>query len=365
MAHVQGSPKMPARSPHRPSHAAPAPAGGSPEYVPVTPYDAYDRAPEDRRRPPQRQQVLDFGLGTSSVEESFESAAHIVRGVLTVDGVNYAHYGAYLRTRPRNCDHFLDGLRDDIISEVGNGLRRADILLRVSPGPVRSLALEFDLRQPPQHAEQADVRRTVADWSWQDDPVLADADWSMHVDYAIRARNEQRQLGVAAALYRCLAAPGGLPCRATRRQYTKCLDPDRGPSRHIVVRRIAPTAEEAGPPPASRPPLLAPVPGSPSRYIPPGAGLPCRGAPAPEPPLLQGFPEPGALSAPSHSHADPHPLPIGQAERSPQAQQRWQLQPASPRSGSALLPPGAPRGRAGVTVVIPEETFSPQQFVYA
>lgn len=194
-------PPLPPPLPHSPQDAFhPSPRPGRVEAVRLTQraYDHHDIAPEDRtelRRLPGTAgppQVPFHGFGM------YEA---LVRGSVEVSGVNYARYeggGPSLRRQ------LSDALRDDLICEVGNGVRRDDVALRVLPGEISSVVLHYE------HDRAVSPMRHSADGHNGQLPLLYDAEWSMRVDYVIRAKDPARQRNIARALVTALAAPEGL-----------------------------------------------------------------------------------------------------------------------------------------------------------
>eukprot|EP01060_Flectonema_neradi_P030633 TRINITY_DN449_c13_g1_i1.p1 TRINITY_DN449_c13_g1~~TRINITY_DN449_c13_g1_i1.p1 ORF type:complete len:332 (+),score=75.06 TRINITY_DN449_c13_g1_i1:293-1288(+) len=199
-----------------------SPRGGdfsaSNNFATLTCYDDHDKAPEDR---------LKIALNATP---EFDASAAVVRGTLSIDGVNYSTFEAHKKDKPHYTERFLDSLREDIISEVGNGVRKEDILLKVYPGSVKTVVLHYDEGTPQQIAR--------GDWK-PEDPKLVNADWSFTVDYAIRARNNTRQQRIATAMYQVLSSDEGLNTYKTRHAYVKWLDPTYGDPRRVAIRRPA------------------------------------------------------------------------------------------------------------------------------
>eukprot|EP01065_Artemidia_motanka_P051255 TRINITY_DN8987_c1_g3_i1.p1 TRINITY_DN8987_c1_g3~~TRINITY_DN8987_c1_g3_i1.p1 ORF type:complete len:429 (+),score=65.65 TRINITY_DN8987_c1_g3_i1:61-1287(+) len=294
-------------------------------------FDPHDRAPEDR-----------LGIRSRTSEDVFfHPGSCVVRGTLYVDGLNYSCYEGHMKVCPDHCDSFLDGLREDLICEVGNGLRKCDILFRVYPGAVRNLVLDYDKRVPPPN--------DTGLW-WQEDPKLLDADWGMRVDYAIRARNPQRQQGVATALYHVLGSAAGLPSRRTKQEYIKWLDPDNRANRNIVITRSV-DGEAGG-----------------------GGGSPIPSRPLWTPPALTTNPATRVVS-PVRKAATPATRPqlhVRQQVSTPAAREWSQERGAAPVSVALTSVDGVVAdargtvfeateldGRRGVSVFIPEEAFAP------
>ena len=214
-------------------------------------FDPYDRAPEDRQKDvcPRRQ---------SAVGDFFGPYEPVVRGSLHIEGVNYAKYEAQ-KHRSSYISAFLDAMRDDIvcappppslsparnhtpalphhphipslqISEVGNGVRREDILLQLYPGAIKTVVLHYDRYDGPD--------------TQANDPTLVDAEWSVKCDYAIRARDVQRQQNVAMALYTALGEEQMFSTHKMRRIYRERFDPQGDVSKIAIVK---PPADEKQP----------------------------------------------------------------------------------------------------------------------
>eukprot|EP00659_Diplonema_papillatum_P020688 gene20688-31879_t len=216
-------------------------------------YDHHDRAPEDRLH----------GVGASLSE--FEQGSAVVRGTLSIEGVNYSTFEAHKKDKPYYAERFLDALRDDIISEVGSGVRREDVVLKVFPGAVKTLVLQYDEGTP----------RRIRNGTWKPaDPKVLNADWSISVDYAIRARNAASQQRIAMLMFRALTEENGsMTTHKTRHAYVKWLDPTYGDPRRLVVCKPPLTAiQKPGGPNAQSPAPTVPPPAtravSPLRTVP-------------------------------------------------------------------------------------------------
>ncbi|KAJ9458638.1 hypothetical protein DIPPA_26811 [Diplonema papillatum] len=163
-------------------------------------FDRRDRAPEDFGR--ER-----LGYCSEEDPEGFDNrSAPLVRGTFRLEGVDFSKYEG-LKAEPEVQRAFTSAVRDDLISEVGNGVGRDDILLRLGPGPIKTVVLDYQHRGRP-----------------EDGPQLVEADWSMDVEYAIAARSPQAQLNVARALYESLSH-GLMRIRATRSAYARVINP--------------------------------------------------------------------------------------------------------------------------------------------
>lgn len=162
----------------------------------------------------------------------FGPYAPVVKGSFILHGCNFAKLEGVGKGVRRA--RFLDGLREDIICEVGNGVRKEDILLNVVPGEIRSVVLSYESGGPT--------------------PQLLDADWDLAVAYAIRAKDQQRQANIAMAFFTALTTYDGLRCDCTRRCYVTHIDP----SLHADDAGVFASAPPGGLPPlpygASAPP---------------------------------------------------------------------------------------------------------------
>eukprot|EP01065_Artemidia_motanka_P051143 TRINITY_DN8925_c0_g1_i1.p1 TRINITY_DN8925_c0_g1~~TRINITY_DN8925_c0_g1_i1.p1 ORF type:complete len:318 (+),score=81.36 TRINITY_DN8925_c0_g1_i1:70-1023(+) len=229
-------------------------------------FDQHDLAPEDR---------LDLAklAKPDPVFSVFGPYAPVVRGSLVLHGVNYAKYEA-LRGKAAARVRFLDALREDLISEVGNGVRKEDILLNVLPGEIRSVVLSYGGGEGPA-------------------PQLLDADWDLAVAYAIRARDVRRQNNVAVALYTALTTAEGFRCDCTRRCYVEFVDPEHGDCSKVYA--------------TVPPPSIASVQG-------PNYGLPARQQTPVEPhapvPRVEPYPRAAPPPSPAPNGQLQHPLNV-------------------------------------------------------
>eukprot|EP00756_Hemistasia_phaeocysticola_P005521 Hpha_TRINITY_DN13366_c0_g1::TRINITY_DN13366_c0_g1_i1::g.95184::m.95184 len=116
-----------------------------------TGFDTHDLAPEDR---------MEVGAlkKQDPVNAVFGPYAPVVKGSFILHGCNFAKLEGVGKGVRRA--RFLDGLRDDIICEVGNGVRKEDILLNVLPGEIRSRLLL--LRRSPRSGSSGSKRRSVS-----------------------------------------------------------------------------------------------------------------------------------------------------------------------------------------------------------
>eukprot|EP00754_Rhynchopus_humris_P035613 Rhum_TRINITY_DN17149_c0_g1::Rhum_TRINITY_DN17149_c0_g1_i1::g.165372::m.165372 len=172
-------------------------------------FDQRDRAPEDRHRGAQ--------AGYSSSLRSSETVPNphnqtLVRGSLRLEGVDFSKYEG-LKEQPDLQRMLTTALRDDLISEGGNGMTREDILLRLSPGPIRTVVLDYH--------HSGDRRSGSAGKA----PSLVDAEWCMDVEYAISTRSEQAQANIAHALYDSLSS-GRMHLKSTRNAYVRYIHPE-------------------------------------------------------------------------------------------------------------------------------------------
>ena len=171
-------------------------------------FDQRDRAPEDRRG---------AQAGYSSSLRSSETVPNphnqtLVRGSLRLEGVDFSKYEG-LKDQPDLQRMLTTALRDDLISEGGNGVTREDILLRLSPGPIRTVVLDYH-----HHGDRRSGSAGKA-------PSLVDAEWCMDVEYAISTRSEQAQANIAHALYDSLSS-GRMHLKSTRNAYVRYVHPE-------------------------------------------------------------------------------------------------------------------------------------------
>ena len=183
-------------------------------------FDDNDRAPEDRFtgqqcRAPQR----------SGVADMFDTYDNVVRGTFHIEGVNYSKYEA-CKDIPERSNGFTDAVKDDIISEVGNGVRREDIKLRIYPGAIKTVVLHYDEEGTKQ------------------DPRLVDAEWNLKVDYGIRARDAQRQQNIAMALFSAFTSSYGFSDGKTKFAYKRTIDRHVADVQKIRITRLPPEEGE-------------------------------------------------------------------------------------------------------------------------
>eukprot|EP01060_Flectonema_neradi_P010192 TRINITY_DN17305_c0_g1_i1.p1 TRINITY_DN17305_c0_g1~~TRINITY_DN17305_c0_g1_i1.p1 ORF type:complete len:476 (+),score=83.99 TRINITY_DN17305_c0_g1_i1:210-1430(+) len=182
-------------------------------------FDTFDRAPEDRVNPQCERQM-------DPVSAFFGPYEPVVRGSLHIEGVNYAKYEAH-KHRAKHVVPFLDALRDDIISEVGNGVRREDILLQIFPGAIKAVVLHYN-------KIEIDDQRDDGEYPLINDPKLVDAEWSVKCDYAIRARDVQRQQNIAIAIYTALGSEETFSTHKMSQVYRRLFDPNNKDDIRIV-----------------------------------------------------------------------------------------------------------------------------------
>ena len=137
----------------------------------------------------------------------------LVKGVMVVEGVNYSLYEAAKETA-HTVDVFNNSLKEDIISEVGNGVRPDDIVIRVIPGQIKTVVLHYDTKKKFKRRESDE----------RSHPQLVDAEWCMKIDYVIRTRDVQRQQNVAIALYTAFTGQDGFTGTKARTAYCRTID---------------------------------------------------------------------------------------------------------------------------------------------
>ena len=190
-----------------------------------TTFDANDKAPEDRMQTGCRTH-----RPSDNIKDMFDAYDSVVRGTIHIEGVNYSKYES-CKDRPERVNGFLDAIKDDIISEVGNGVRREDIKLRVYPGAIKTVVLHYD-----ENAVGTAAHR---------DPRLVDAEWSLKIDYGIRAKDSMRQQNIAMALYGALTSRYGFSDGKTQNAYKKFIDRGATDISKIVIAK--PPEEQAQP----------------------------------------------------------------------------------------------------------------------
>jgi len=178
-----------------------ASAGRMSEAIDRRAFDANDIAPEDPLH--ARKNSL------QGCPWPLDPRVPLVRGSLRLEGVNFARWESAMGA-PERQRAITTALRDDMISEAGNGITREDILLRLTPGPIHSVLLDYSGRPRP------DGQPAL--------PKLSDAEWCIDIEYAIAARDEAKQSAIARALFEALAG-GEMALPATRAAYIRYLNP--------------------------------------------------------------------------------------------------------------------------------------------
>eukprot|EP01062_Namystynia_karyoxenos_P040537 TRINITY_DN29551_c0_g1_i1.p2 TRINITY_DN29551_c0_g1~~TRINITY_DN29551_c0_g1_i1.p2 ORF type:complete len:351 (+),score=81.47 TRINITY_DN29551_c0_g1_i1:85-1053(+) len=231
----------------------------------VPTFDPKDNAPEDfatvRHRKP-----ADYA------HPALDPRTPLVCGTLRLEGVSYARYES-AKVIPERQKAFTTALRDDLISEAGCGVTRDDILLRLIPGPIRSLVLDYAHALEPGHNRPGP-------------PRVSDAEWCIDVEYAIATRDAETQRQVARALFDALAG-GDASVPATRDAYVHHLHPDcADPGRIACVPTASAEDRERAAAVAGTELLQSPAPpGLPAASAPQQAPRgPYRAAPAAQPP---------------------------------------------------------------------------------
>eukprot|EP01060_Flectonema_neradi_P016020 TRINITY_DN22624_c0_g1_i1.p1 TRINITY_DN22624_c0_g1~~TRINITY_DN22624_c0_g1_i1.p1 ORF type:complete len:377 (+),score=67.87 TRINITY_DN22624_c0_g1_i1:61-1191(+) len=178
-------------------------------------FDPRDQAPEDRIH--GRADVMGY-------RGPLDSRVPLVRGSLRLEGVNFAKYeGA--KSDPERQKAFTCAIRDDIISEAGNGLVREDIILRLTPGPIKTVVLDYN--GPPKPDGQPGP------------PSLVDAEWCIDCEYAIAARDEDSQVSIARTMFETLSE-SDLLLSSTKAAYVRYLNPEHTDPDKI---RVVPTTD--------------------------------------------------------------------------------------------------------------------------
>ncbi|KAJ9449126.1 hypothetical protein DIPPA_21099 [Diplonema papillatum] len=176
-------------------------------------FDPRDEAPEDRMVGGKPAHFMGQQRGP------LDPRVPLVRGSLRLEGVNYAKYESF-KADPERQRMFTTALRDDLISETGNGVVREDILLRVTPGPIKTVVLDYN----------SEARKD----GQPGPPSLADAEWCIDCEYAIAARDEERQIAIAHTLFEVLSS-GDLNMSMTKKAYVRYLNPDHADPGKIKV----------------------------------------------------------------------------------------------------------------------------------
>eukprot|EP01062_Namystynia_karyoxenos_P066749 TRINITY_DN60690_c0_g1_i1.p1 TRINITY_DN60690_c0_g1~~TRINITY_DN60690_c0_g1_i1.p1 ORF type:complete len:620 (+),score=150.28 TRINITY_DN60690_c0_g1_i1:118-1977(+) len=308
------------------SYRAPARHDYQHPVAPPADYDHRDRAPEDRTDAHafmKREKDGADWLADTRLRE-FDLYDLLVRGSLIIDGVNYAKYEQARESDERMRLEFLDAIKDDLIGEVGNGVKREDIAIRIYPGQIKAVVLHYDKHRQREKA-----------------PALVDAEWSIRVDYAIRTRDSQRQRNIALSLYTTFRSAGGFRGEELKRKYHVLAGTEQfaqdGRVQEITVRcpAVDEAAAEAGE--AAGPPALQPCPAA-------------VGATSPPPPQPSPAPHYGYVSAPLQPQQQ-LPAPYGTQPRhwsdrrhTPVADQWQQRQPqhCAAAMQAAMQPPPAP-----------------------
>eukprot|EP01061_Rhynchopus_euleeides_P017352 TRINITY_DN2883_c0_g1_i2.p1 TRINITY_DN2883_c0_g1~~TRINITY_DN2883_c0_g1_i2.p1 ORF type:complete len:447 (+),score=77.08 TRINITY_DN2883_c0_g1_i2:192-1532(+) len=263
-------------------------------------YDSSDKGPEDRLD--QRAQCNSW---FNEVRHAgFSVYDPLVKGVMIIEGVNYSLYEA-AKEVPRRVEAFHESLKEDLISEVGNGVRPEDIVLRVIPGQIKTVVLHYDTNDKPRGAERHH-------------PQLVDAEWCMKVDYVLRTRDVQRQQNVAMALYTAFTGQDGFTGSKARSAYCRTIDPSCDYRKVLFSKPKDEPAQQPQQPCAPcqpalssppRPPAALPIVGPSQTPVPPVQYQPAplphmdRVIPAPVPPHHQSQVGQGHL--PSLSAHDP------------------------------------------------------------
>ena len=174
-------------------------------------FDTRDRAPEDR---------MQHQTSTPYEADDRRSSQALVRGALRIEGVDFSKYEG-LKEQPDLQRMFTTALRDDLISEGGNGMTRDDIMLRLSPGPIRTVVLDYNTQGAKRSGRPAA-------------PSLVDAEWSMDVEYAISARDEHAQQNIARNLFESLSSQQ-MHLKSARTAYVRYVHAEGDPYKIVAV----------------------------------------------------------------------------------------------------------------------------------
>eukprot|EP00756_Hemistasia_phaeocysticola_P017079 Hpha_TRINITY_DN15517_c1_g1::TRINITY_DN15517_c1_g1_i1::g.107113::m.107113 len=246
-------------------------------------FDIHDRAPEDRVDAVEKNcRATDWLKDVRLC--GFDPYDHLVRGSIVIEGVNYAKYEQHRDVAEARRRDFINAIKDDMISEVGNGVRREDVALRLTPGQIKAVVLHYG----------DGASQSVAS------PSLVDAEWCIKVDYAIRARDQQRQRNIGMSLYTSFTSRSGFQGLALKTAYSAALG--AGTSTQAITVRCPeaeehekqkeeyvddyypPVAVQAPPPPPPLPPPPAMIAPAPVSYAPRQQYAQIEAAPAAPPP---------------------------------------------------------------------------------
>eukprot|EP01064_Diplonema_japonicum_P036984 TRINITY_DN853_c0_g1_i1.p1 TRINITY_DN853_c0_g1~~TRINITY_DN853_c0_g1_i1.p1 ORF type:complete len:293 (+),score=35.11 TRINITY_DN853_c0_g1_i1:60-938(+) len=182
-------------------------AGGNPS---LPQFDAYDTAPEDRVL---RDQKCLYKNSFKSVSKHAFKGEPTVSATFNIKGVNYMRYLQLAKVNPRSVGEFQDGIRDDLCSLLGYGVRTQDILMNISPGKVTAMSLIYDKRD-----------QDLDDVNNYKGPRIRDATCDMSVELLIRSRDVVAQQSIAAILFAAIQ-DRSLSLESTVAKYGKWIDP--------------------------------------------------------------------------------------------------------------------------------------------
>ncbi|KAJ9455626.1 hypothetical protein DIPPA_14557 [Diplonema papillatum] len=171
-------------------------------------FDGKDKAPEDRLTGFSRCSNVNgnwpYNTGLVSLDDL------IIKGTFHIVGVNYARYET-AKSNPELIYKFQKAICQDILAEVGSGAVTQDVILKLTPGAIENVVLNYSKKPTP-------------DLPLPPNPELADATWRIKVDYVIKARNHRAQHNIASAMFNALTTEYNIGSR-TGAAYVRYLDP--------------------------------------------------------------------------------------------------------------------------------------------
>ena len=174
-------------------------------------YDRRDLAPEDRV---EARHCGEKDSWKIKMQQEFGSGEIIVSGSFKIEGISYMKYIGIRSSNPRAAGEFLESLRNDLISLVGGGTRTNNIKLKLSPGRINKLYLEYEKRD-----------EDPGDENNGQGPLIREADWSVIVDVIIKCRDAQTQQIIGTALFQGISSAMGIPLTSTSTAYFKWISP--------------------------------------------------------------------------------------------------------------------------------------------
>eukprot|EP00756_Hemistasia_phaeocysticola_P035869 Hpha_TRINITY_DN1660_c0_g1::TRINITY_DN1660_c0_g1_i1::g.48688::m.48688 len=118
----------------------------------------------------------------------------LVRGSVRLEGVDFSKYDALRRESEKGRRQFTSAIRQDLIAAAAGdveGIRQRNVMLRVSPGPLRSAVVAHGT--PPRQRSYGAGRAQPSS--------LMGAEWDVDVEYIVSCPDAESQRRVTAALY--------------------------------------------------------------------------------------------------------------------------------------------------------------------